>query len=118
VQDESGFVELPPNLRPARWTASFISVNAPNVILEALKPSADGDPDDFLLRLQEIAGKPTELSLKLPLPVRSIAETTLTEDRVLRPGIAANAVHVSPYQTLTLRISVVHQSGVALGENN
>jgi hypothetical protein len=118
VQDESAFVELPPNRRPARWTASLISVSAPNVILQALEPSSDGNPYDFLLRLQEIAGKPAELSLKLPLTIRSIAETTLTEESIVGPGIAANTVHISPYQTLTLRISVARHAGAASGEMN
>jgi len=118
VQDEFDFVELPPNRRPAYWSASFISMSAPNVVLQALRPSSDGDADDFLLRLQEIAGEPTDLSLKFPLTIHSIAETTLTEDRILRPGIAANAVHLSPHQTLTLRLSVAHLAGSASGEKN
>ncbi len=118
VQDESAFVELPPNRWPTRWTTSFISTGASNVILQALKPSADGDPDDFLLRLQEISGKPADLNLKFPVSIRSIAETTLTEDKILRSGIAANAVHISPHQTLTLRLSVVHPAGAASGEEN
>jgi len=118
VQDESAFVDLPPSRRPAHWTKSFLSISAPNVILQALEPSADGDLDDFFLRLQEIAGEPTELRLKFPITIRSIGETTLTEDGILRLGIAANVVLLSPHQTLTLRISVVHQSGAALGENN
>jgi len=117
-QDESDFVELPPNHSPASWTASLISLSAPNVILETLKPSSDGSPDDFLLRLQEIAGKATELSLKFPLPLRSIAETTLTEDHILRSGIQANAIRLSPHQTLTLRLSVVRKAGAASEEEN
>lgn len=112
-EEESNFVELPPDRRPAHWTASSLSLSAPNVILETLKPSANGVAGDFLLRLQEIAGKPAELSLKFPLPLRSIAETTLSEDRVLQQGIQANAIHLSPHQTLTLRLSVA-----ASGEKN
>lgn len=118
VQEESDFVELPPNHFPTSWTASLISLSAPNVILEALKPSSDGNPDDFLLRLQEIAGKTTELSLKFPLPLRSISETTLTEDRILQSGIQAKAIHLSPYQTLTLRLSVMPQASATSGGEN
>jgi hypothetical protein len=112
-EEESYFVELPPDQRPTHWTASLLSLRAPNIILETLKPSADGVPGDFLLRLQEIAGKPTELDLRFPLPLHSIAETNLNEDRVLQQGIQAKAIHLSPYQSLTLRLSVA-----ASGEKN
>ncbi len=118
VEDESDFVELPPNRSPMRSTESLLSLSAPNVVLEALKPSCDGNPDDFMLRLQEIAGKPTELELKFPLPLRSIAETTMTEDRILRSGIQEKAISISPYQTLTLRLSVTDQAGAASEGNN
>ncbi len=118
VSDESDFVELPPNRRPSSWTKSLISLSAPNVIVEVLKPSSNGNPDDFLLRLQEIAGKPAELSLQLPLRLRSIAETTITEDHDLQSGIQPNAISLSPYQTLTLRLSVLRRAGAASGEEN
>jgi alpha-mannosidase len=88
------------------------------VVLQALRPSSDGHPDDFLLRLQEIEGKPVELSLKLPFTIRSIAETTLTEDKILRQGVEPNAMHLSPYQTLTLRLSVVRPGVAASGGKN
>lgn len=118
ADDESDFVELPSDSLPATRTASFVTLSVPNVVVEVLKPSSDGKPEDFLLRLQEIAGKPTELSLKLPLPIRAIAETTLTEDRIVRSGIQPNAVRLSPYQTVTLRLSVVRRTGAASGEEN
>jgi len=118
VQDEFEVVELPANRRPTRWSDSFISISAPNVVLQAMRPSSDGDPDDFLLRLQEIEGKPVALSLKLPFKIRSIAETTLTEDKILRQGVEPNAVHLSPYQTLTLRLSVVRPGVAASGGKN
>lgn len=115
--DESTVVELPPSRqpdgKPNRWARSLLSVNAPNVIVEVLKPSSDGSPDDFMLRLQEIAGRPTEVSLKFPLQLRAIAETTMTEDRILRTRIQQNAISISPYQTLTLRLSVALRNGAA-----
>ncbi len=118
ASDEADFVELPSGHLPASRTASFLTLSAPNVVVEVLKPSADGTPDDFLLRLQEIGGKPTELNLRLPLPVRSIAETTLTEDRIVQSGVQPGSLRLSPYQTLTLRLSMVRQAGAASGEEN
>lgn len=111
--DESNVVELPPNREPDHWTGSLLSVNAPNVVVEALKPSSDGSTDDFMLRLREIAGKPAEVGLKLPLPLRAIAETSMTEDRILKIGVQQNAISISPYQTLTLRLSVARKSDAA-----
>ena len=116
--DDSDTVVLPIDHRPSSSTASLLSLSAPNVVVKALRPSSDHDPDDFLLRLQEIAGKPTDLKLTFPLQLRSIAETNLTEDRILRSNIQTNALHLSPHQTLTLRLSVAHSAGVTSGENH
>lgn len=118
VGNDSDFVELPKHRRPDKWTESLLSVSASNVVIEVLKPSANGNPLDYVLRLQEIAGRPTELSLNSGFPIASIEETTLTEDRVLQSGIRANAIHIAPYQTLTLRLSATHQAGTASGEQH
>jgi hypothetical protein len=118
VEDDSNAVELPIDHRPSSSTASFLSLSAPNVVVETLRPSIDRSPDDFLLRLQEVSGKPADLKLNFPFRLRSIAETNLTEDRILRTGVDANAIHLSPHQTLTLRLSVAHPAGVMSGENN
>lgn len=115
VQDESDFIELPEGQRPAHWAESLLSLSAPNVAIEVLKPSSDGNSGDYLLRLQEIAGKATDLSIKTPLSLGSIEETTLTEDRVLHSGMDANAIHIAPYQTLTLRLSVVRRTAIKTG---
>lgn len=49
---------------------------------------------------------------------RSTVKTPLAEDRIIRNGITANAEHLSPYQTITLRLSDVRLSGAAPGEEN
>jgi hypothetical protein len=118
VQDDSDYIELPPHRRPARWTASLISLSSSNVVMEVLRPSLDGNPNDYLLRLQEIAGKPAELNLKFPFPLRSIEETTLTEDAILHSDIQANAIHLSPHQTLSLRLSVALQKDAVTGDKH
>jgi hypothetical protein len=118
VPEDAAYVELPKHKRPDKWTESLISVSAPNVVIEVLKPSSIGNSADYILRLQEIAGKATDLSVKSRLPIGSIDETTLTEDRILRSAIDANAIHIAPYQTLTLRLSAVHQAGTASREQH
>lgn len=118
VHDDSEYIEVPAHRRPARWAASLVSLSASNVVMEVLRPSLDGNPDDYLLRLQEIAGKPAELNLKFPLPLRSIAETTLTEDVILHSDIQANSIHLSPHQTLSLRLSVAHKKDTAVGDKH
>ena len=99
-------VQLLPGHRPAEWARSFLSLSTPNVIVLAMKPSSDGNPDHFMLRLQEVAGKSSPVRLNFAFPILTIAETTLTEDRILRSKLAKEALRLSPYQTLTLRIAV------------
>jgi hypothetical protein len=108
MQDAFVIEELEPDHRPAEWTRSFMALSAPNVIVLALKPSSDNRPDDFMLRLQEIAGKPTQVQLHLDPSIHAIVETDLTEDRILDTGITNDHLHLSPYETLTLRITVPH----------
>jgi hypothetical protein len=108
MQDAFVLAELPPHNRPAEWTRSFLSLSAPNVVVLALKPANDHHPDDFMLRLQEIAGQSTRLHLDFGSPIDSIAETDLTEDRILRSAVNKDDLYLSPYETLTLRLTVPH----------
>jgi hypothetical protein len=108
MQDAFVVADLPPGHRPAEWTRSLVSLSAPNVIVLALKPSSDHRPDDFMLRLQEIAGKSTRLQLHFAPQIHAIVETNLTEDRILRTGKTKDNLRLSPYETLTLRITVPH----------
>lgn len=98
-------VLLPPGYKPRQWSQSLLSVSAPNVIVQALKPSLDGKPQDLMLRLREIAGLDTTIRLHSVIPIASIAETTMTEDKVLHDGISSQNIHLSAYQTLTLRFT-------------
>lgn len=118
IPDDSDAIELPSSDRPANAMMSLLSVSAPNVVVEALRPSSDKRKGDFLLRLQEIAGKPADTSISFPLKIQSISETTLPEDRVLRSGIQASAIHLAPYQTLTLRVTVTKSAHISSGEIN
>jgi hypothetical protein len=75
------------------------------VIVQALKPSLDGHAEDLTLRLREIAGRDTTVSLNSVIPINRISETTMTEDKELKTGLSPHAIRLTAYQTLTLRVT-------------
>ncbi|HEY3990243.1 MAG TPA: glycosyl hydrolase-related protein, partial [Acidobacteriaceae bacterium] len=105
AQDTLVSVVLPPGLQPRQWSQSLLSVNAPNVIVQALKPSLDDRAGDMTLRLREIAGRDTTVSLHSVIPINRISETTMTEDKELKTGLSQQAIRLTAYQTLTLRLT-------------
>lgn len=103
--------QLLPGMAPAQPDGSFFTVSAPNVAVLAFKPSANGDPNDYMLRLQEIAGKAAEVEITTPLKVSAAATTSMTEDVVREKlGVAPLRVHVGPHETVTLRLIIPHKS--------
>jgi Glycosyl hydrolases family 38 N-terminal domain len=117
VQDEYQAIALPAGVSPAQPSASLLSLSAPNVIVLDLKPSVDGQPDHFMMRLQEVDGKTTRLRLRLAVPIASIAETSLTEDHILRSGVSADNLVLTPHETLTLRLTMSRATRPAFGES-
>src|SRR5581483_7138551 len=96
---------LPPGLRPRQWAQSLLSVSAPNVIVQVIKPSLDNRAGDLTLRLREIAGRDTTVSLHSVIPINRISVTTMTEDKELQAGLSQQAIRLTAYQTLTLRLT-------------
>jgi hypothetical protein len=105
VQDTLESVLLPSGFKPRQWVQSLLSVSAPNVITQVLKPSLDGNARHLTLRLTEIAGQDTTVSLNSVIPIVSITEMTMTEDKELRRSLSPRAIRVAPYQTITLRLT-------------
>ncbi|MBS1822243.1 MAG: hypothetical protein JST61_09750 [Acidobacteria bacterium] len=105
AQDTLESVPLPPGLHPKQWAQSLLSVDAPNVVVQALKPSRDGGAGVLSLRLREIAGRDTAVSLRSVIPITRISETTMTEDKELQTGLSPQAIRLKAYQTLTLRLT-------------
>jgi hypothetical protein len=99
---------LPPDRQPNENTGSFFSISAPNVAILAFKPSADGNPDHFTLRLQEVAGNATQCAIHSSLAISAIAETTMTEDVILHPGLDESDIHIGAHETLTLQLTIAH----------
>jgi hypothetical protein len=97
---------LPSDREPDANTGSFFSVSAPNVVILAFKPSADGNPDHFTLRLQEIAGNATTCAIHSALRISAVAETAMTEDVILHPGLNESHIDIGAHETLTLQLTI------------
>jgi hypothetical protein len=98
---------LPPEKQPDESAGSFFSVSAPNVAILAFKPSADGNPDHFTMRLQEFAGNATNFAIHSSLTINAVAETAMTEDVILRPGLNADEINIGAHETLTLQLTIL-----------
>jgi len=103
---------LPADKKPNMNTDSFFSISAPNVAILAFKPSADGNPDHYTLRLQEIVGNATKFALHSALTISAIAETAMTEDTILHAGLNQNGLDIGAHQTLTLQLTIAHNKNV------
>jgi Glycosyl hydrolases family 38 N-terminal domain/Glycosyl hydrolases family 38 C-terminal beta sandwich domain len=101
--------QLDNSMAPATGTGSFFSFSAENVALLAFKPSADGNPEHYILRLQEIAGKPAEAKIATTLKVAAASVVSMTEDEELATASAQPlSFHLKPHETLTIRLTIPH----------
>jgi len=102
-------MELAGGMAPAQPQGTYFSLSSEDVALLAFKPSADGNPEHYTVRLQEVAGNKGVTELKTPLKVTAAEETNLTETDVLRP-LVINPLRVPllPHETITLRLTIPH----------
>jgi hypothetical protein len=101
--------QLDNSMAPASKTGSFISIGADNVAQLAFKPSADGNPEHYTLRLQEIAGKPIDAKIATTLKVAAAAIVSMTEDEEIAPAtVQPITVHLEPHETLSVRLTIPH----------
>jgi alpha-mannosidase len=97
------------SMAPAADTGSFFSISAENVALITFKSSTDGNPEHYILRLQEIAGKPADATITTSLKVTTAAIVSMTEDEELAAAHTQPlTVHLKPHETLTLRLTIPH----------
>ena len=101
---------LLPHNAPAKPVGSFFSLNPRNVVITTFKPSTDGHPDHYTLRLQEIGGENTEVQIRTPLQVSEAARTNLTEDELLGSIPLPLKVAMTAHETVTLRLTIPHKS--------
>jgi alpha-mannosidase len=88
--------------------ASFISVDAPGVVMTGIKQAEDGN--ELIVRLAEVEGKATTINLSLPLNVSAARRLNLIEfplENADKPAIVGKTVQVKikPNEIVTLGIT-------------
>ncbi len=83
---------------------SFIEVDTPSVIVEAVKQAEDGE--DLIVRLYECHGSTTKARIRLNLPCRSVSLVDMLEEnlRKLAGKTSEVTLEFTPYAIHTLRI--------------
>jgi alpha-mannosidase len=86
-------------------SASFVEVDAPNVIIEAVKKAEDGD--DIIVRLYESEHKAARACLRFGFPIRAAAEVNLMEEAPAPLSVRANGVTLDfrPFEIKTVRVT-------------
>jgi len=84
---------------------SLFSLDAPNVIIETVKPAEDGSPD-IVVRLYEAKRMATRCTLATSLPVASALETNMLEEGGEELPLAGGrvALEFRPFEIVTLRL--------------
>ncbi len=84
--------------------APFAAIDAPNVIVEAVKPAED-DSGAFVLRMYECEGTKTETNVRLCVPVEKVTLTNMLEDEREPVGLCENAFSLSfrPFEIKTIK---------------
>ncbi|MGI8810928.1 MAG: glycosyl hydrolase-related protein [Pyrinomonadaceae bacterium] len=107
---------------PVRPSVGFFSVDQPNVQIVDVKPFSDTvirgevsaaplnpQPNKFfVVRLQEFAGRGANVSVSMPVKLKSASIVNLTENEVLGSvaDISPLTVSIKPYQTLTIKFEI------------
>ena len=101
--------ELAGGMAPAQLQGSYFSLSSDDVALLAFKPSADGNPEHYTVRLQEVAGNKVVTELQTSLKITAAEEMNLTENEVLG-SVPVNPLRVTllPHETMTLRLAIPH----------
>ncbi len=87
-------------------TASLLQVDAPAVIVEAVKQAEDGD--DVIVRLYEATGAGVDAQVSFGMPVAAVAEADLMETPLQELDLVEGGVSLSfgPFEIKTLRVSL------------
>ncbi len=90
----------------AAGVGSLFSVDAPNIVIETVKPAEDGS-GDVIVRLYEALRSATRCTLSTSLPVSKAAQTTMLEvhecDLMVQDGHVA--LDFRPFEIKTIRLS-------------
>lgn len=111
---DSGLVQeaydlnVPAVVAPGRAESrSLVSVDAPNIVVEAMKPAEDGS-GEVVLRLYESARSATSCTLRIDLPFRSVVETDMLERRTgaVRSRRGSVSLRFRPFEIKTIRLAL------------
>jgi alpha-mannosidase len=86
--------------------ASFLDINSPNIVLVTWKLAEDGN--GTILRLQETAGQPADVTVTLPSSkVQSAALCNSVEDHLHDLTVTNNQIHLAfrPHEVLTVQLT-------------
>jgi len=86
---------------------SFMSVDAPNVILSVLKKAEDSN--DYIVRMYETQGaKMTDAKITLPAQIKSLDETNLLEESIGSQSFSGNTFKTSlgKYEIKTFKVNL------------
>ena len=97
--------DAPRRGRPAAAPASFLEVDAPNVIVEAVKQAEDGD--DMIVRLYECENRAAHAPVRFGFPIASAAEVDLMEENPAPLALEDGAVRLAfrPFEIKTVRVT-------------
>jgi alpha-mannosidase len=86
---------------------SLFSLNAANIVIEAVKPAEDGS-GDVILRLYEAKHMATGCTLVVGLPVKAASETDMMEENAAPLSCAYNKVPLEfrPFEIKTVRLQI------------
>jgi hypothetical protein len=109
-------------VKPREVSQSFFTLDQSNVEIVDVKPATEGvirgevssaplNPPvnkNFVIRLQEFAGRAATVKLGLPREVKSASVVSLTEDKTIGTvdSISPLTVKIRPYQTLTIKVEI------------
>jgi len=85
-------------------SASYLEVDAPNVIVEAVKKAEDGN--DIIVRLYEAEHKAAHARLRFDFPIRAASEVNLMEEEPVSLSVRQNGVTLDfrPFEIKTVRV--------------
>ena len=89
----------------AGGSASLFQVDAPNVVIETVKPAEDGS-GDVVVRLYEAKRAKTRCNLITALPVASVERTDMLENSIEPLAVQGGsiALELRPFEIVTLRL--------------
>ncbi|HEX3981011.1 MAG TPA: glycoside hydrolase family 38 C-terminal domain-containing protein, partial [Acidimicrobiales bacterium] len=98
-------VTTTPHPGPSGTTGSLLTVDAPHVVIDAVK-RADDDPDALVLRLYEAWGRRGPVTVRAPWEIRRGTRTDLLEREIEEAAVDGSEVvfDISPFEIVTLKL--------------